>query len=145
MTNKLPEIGAILHSKRKEKKLTLDALAKLIGSSKGYMHNLENNKNKMSAELLYKISKVLGISMELFFEPLSKEQDHRFTDTKKTIDKVEEAKEELNKILELKDEPFNHKDYIEYVESQLKKLEALAQKLIKALEEKEQEDKCAIC
>ena len=49
---------------RKQNKLTLQALADKVGSSKCYIWELENKNKNPSAELLYKIASALHCSME---------------------------------------------------------------------------------
>ncbi len=59
-----------LKKSRKSKGLTLEKLAKAVGSSKSYMWQLETNPNiKPSAELLDKLSKALDVTVNYLTDP----------------------------------------------------------------------------
>lgn len=63
------KFGEKLRRVRTSKNKTLEELAKAIGSSKGYVWQLENKKNaRPSAELLLKISNYLGESPDFFLD-----------------------------------------------------------------------------
>ena len=65
---KKKSIPQILRELRKEKGFTLQKMAEEIGTTKGYLWEVENKETcRPSAELLFKVSKVLGVSMESFF------------------------------------------------------------------------------
>ena len=54
-----------LHSRRKELGLSLDQLAKSIGSSKSYIWELENRRDRTpSVDKVYELAKFLGVKME---------------------------------------------------------------------------------
>ncbi|MGI9363118.1 MAG: helix-turn-helix domain-containing protein [Parasphingorhabdus sp.] len=62
-------LGDKIRDLRKEKKLTLDKLAELTGSSKSYIWELENkNPPRPSAEKLSKIAEQLGVTMEYLLD-----------------------------------------------------------------------------
>ena len=66
MTNVL---GDKIRERRKEKRLTLDKLAELTGSSKSYIWELENkNPPRPSAEKLSKIAEQLGVTIEYLLD-----------------------------------------------------------------------------
>ncbi len=67
--------GEKLRKIRTERGLTLEALADRIGSSKAYVWQLENKTNaKPSAELLLKLSEVLGEQPEYFLDDSQSER-----------------------------------------------------------------------
>lgn len=72
-------IAAVVRKTRKEKGLTQENLAELIGVTAGYIGQLERNETTPSASILSKLVEVLGIDANaLFFEqpdtmPLSRE------------------------------------------------------------------------
>lgn len=62
-------LGEKIRDLRKEKKLTLDKLAELTGSSKSYIWELENkNPPRPSAEKLSKIAEQLEVTMEYLLD-----------------------------------------------------------------------------
>ena len=62
-------LGDKIRKLRKEKKLTLDRLAELTGSSKSYIWELENsNPPRPSAEKLAKIAEQLGTTIEFLLD-----------------------------------------------------------------------------
>lgn len=74
-------LGDKIRLLRKEKKLTLDALAASAGLSKSYLWELENRESqKPSAEKLSSLAQALGTDVEFFLE-----SDER-TPTEKNID-----------------------------------------------------------
>jgi transcriptional regulator with XRE-family HTH domain len=91
-------LGDKIRRLRKEKKLTLDKLAELTGSSKSYIWELENkNPPRPSAEKLAKIAEQPGTTIEYLLdeeEALSKEDaaDARFYRDYKKMDTATKAK-----------------------------------------------------
>ena len=66
-------LGDKIRDLRKEKKLTLDKLAELTGSSKSYIWELENkNPPRPSAEKLSKIAEQLGVTIEYLLDDENK-------------------------------------------------------------------------
>ena len=62
-------ISTVIRETRKEKGLTQEGLAELIGVTPGYVGQLERNETTPSAVILSKIVEVLGIDANsLFFE-----------------------------------------------------------------------------
>lgn len=62
-------LGDKIRDLRKEKKLTLDKLAELTGSSKSYIWELENKTPpRPSAEKLSKIAEQLGVTIEYLLD-----------------------------------------------------------------------------
>lgn len=57
-------IGARLHQKREEKKLTMNQIQELTGISKGNLSGMENNKNKPSVSALLSLSQILDCSID---------------------------------------------------------------------------------
>lgn len=54
-----------LKKARKDKSITLEQLAKKVDSSKSYIWQIENErKNKPSFDIIVKISKILGITLD---------------------------------------------------------------------------------
>jgi transcriptional regulator with XRE-family HTH domain len=111
-----------LKQKRKEKKITLVALAKKCGCSHSYLSYLEKGDRKnLSSLILYKLAKALDVKMESFFEEVEEEkkktpylfifrrEDWAYISkvykvgilNKKTIKKIErkETKEEREEVL----------------------------------------------
>jgi len=69
-------LGDKIRKLRKEKKLTLDELAKKTDTSKGYIWELENrDTRKPSAEKVMKIAEVLGVTTEFLFDDTKAEPD----------------------------------------------------------------------
>lgn len=62
-------LGEKIRTLRKEKKLTLDGLAELTGSSKSYIWELENkNPPRPSAEKVARIADALGVTAEYLMD-----------------------------------------------------------------------------
>lgn len=62
-------LGDNIRNIRKEKKLSINKLAKITGISLGYLSDLENNKAKNpSVDKLKIIADALGVQPELFFK-----------------------------------------------------------------------------
>ena len=69
-------LGDKIRRLRKEKKLTLEELAKQTDSSKGYIWELENrDTRKPSAEKLMKIADVLDVTTEFLLDDKRSEPD----------------------------------------------------------------------
>ena len=72
-------ISTVIREGRKEKSLTQEELAELVGVTSGYIGQIERNETNPSALVLSKLVEVLGIDAnDLFFEqaetmPLSRE------------------------------------------------------------------------
>lgn len=72
------DFGDKLRKRRLEKKLTLEALAEMIGSTKAYVWQLENKKPaRPSGEFLLKIASVLDISAEFLIDDRSAEPNEK--------------------------------------------------------------------
>ena len=101
MTSKL---GDRIRAIRKEKGLTLDKLAQLTESSKGYIWELENkDPPRPSAEKLSKIAEKLGTTMQYLLDGETEndgsEIDLRFYRQYKDMDPS--TKEKIRQIVEL--------------------------------------------
>lgn len=73
MTKNLKDI---VKQVRKERKFTLDKLAKMVGCSKSYISQLENGTTSPSLSMIGRLSAALGIHVsELFQEPHSNNQN----------------------------------------------------------------------
>ena len=55
-------IGKRIREKREGHKLTQEQLALAIGITGRYLYDIEKGKSVMSIDILYKISKILGVS-----------------------------------------------------------------------------------
>jgi transcriptional regulator with XRE-family HTH domain len=62
------EIGAQIRDLRKVKGLTIQQLAEKVGVSIGYVSQIERNRSQLSIAMLKKISDVLGVHMNWFFQ-----------------------------------------------------------------------------
>ncbi|MFD1122488.1 helix-turn-helix domain-containing protein [Methylophilus flavus] len=97
-------LGDKIFQLRKDKKLTLDALAEKAGLSKSYLWELENRESpRPSAEKLSAIADVLGVATSYFMEedvrvPEERHVDEAFFRNYKNLDS--DAKEQLRKILD---------------------------------------------
>ena len=67
-------IGARLRLRRRELGLTQSDLGEMIGVSYQQVQKYEVAKNRMSAGLLYDVSKLLGVPITYFFEDASRAQ-----------------------------------------------------------------------
>ncbi|WP_247474858.1 cupin domain-containing protein [Bradyrhizobium sp. 30] len=69
-SNKNPEVavGGQIRELRKIKKLTLAQLAQAAGISVGYLSQIERNQSKLPIGVLKKLSDVLGVHMNWFFD-----------------------------------------------------------------------------
>ena len=101
-------LGEKIQKLRKAKGLTLEELAKLTGSSKSYIWELENkNLPRPSAEKLSKIAAQLGVTIDYLID-----QEHKITEVDAT-DKMffrkyqrmdPEVKKKIRKMVELWEE-----------------------------------------
>jgi transcriptional regulator with XRE-family HTH domain len=97
-------LGQKLHELRKQKKLTLEALAEQAGLSKSYLWELENRESQRpSAEKLSALADALGVAVSYFIEedvrvPEERHLDEAFFRNYQKLDV--DAKEQLRKILE---------------------------------------------
>ena len=66
--------GAFLKTLRKRNGMTLEELGEEIGTSKSYMHELENGKCEPSFHKAYALAKVLGVEMKLFGREAEKDR-----------------------------------------------------------------------
>ncbi|MES5921933.1 helix-turn-helix transcriptional regulator [Bacillus cereus group sp. RP37] len=57
---------------RKENLMSQETLAVLVGLSRTYISEIENNKKQPNVKLAIKIAKVLGTSVESIFGPACK-------------------------------------------------------------------------
>lgn len=74
-------LGEKLRTLRKEKKLTLEALAEKGGLSKSYLWELENRESQRpSAEKLTALADVLGVSATYFIEEDVRKPEERHLD-----------------------------------------------------------------
>ena len=70
------ELGKKIKKHRLEKKLSLDKLGEMTGSSKSYLWELENRSaRKPSGEKLNKIAKALGITIDYLVDAEAQEND----------------------------------------------------------------------
>jgi transcriptional regulator with XRE-family HTH domain len=68
------ELGRNIRRIRKDRRLTLDDLAQLTGTSKGYLSAIENGKVAPSVASLVRISQALGVEVGTFFNTESAQQ-----------------------------------------------------------------------
>ena len=66
MTIDYPLIGARIRTARKEKALTQEALAEVLGVSVGYVSQVERGVTKISLDLLGSLSGILGKDLSYF-------------------------------------------------------------------------------
>lgn len=97
-------LGDKIRELRKEKRLTLDALAASAGMSKSYLWELENRESpRPSAEKLDALAKVLGQPVSYFLEedvssPEEAHKDEAFFRNYRDLDVAE--REMMRKIME---------------------------------------------
>lgn len=98
------KLGDKIRALRKEKQLTLDALAASAGMSKSYLWELENRESpRPSAEKLDALAKILGQPVSYFLEedastPEEAHKDEAFFRNYKNLDTTD--KEVMRKIME---------------------------------------------
>ena len=64
------QISNRIKEKRKEKKITLEELAKDVGVTKGLISQIENNRTVPSLAVLLSIIKALRVDLNIFFDQL---------------------------------------------------------------------------
>ncbi len=100
-------LGKKIRTLRQELGLTLEELAVKVGSSKGYMWELENKPTvRPSAEKIAKIAKAFDVTPEFLLDetrlsPEISDRDQAFFHRYQGLDK--ETKEKLQRILEVLD------------------------------------------
>ena len=101
-------LGEKIRDLRKEKKLTLDKLAELTGSSKSYIWELENkNPPRPSAEKLSKIAEQLGVTMEYLLDEKNEVKAEDAVDAefyRKYRSLPDDTREKIRKITEMWDD-----------------------------------------
>lgn len=91
--NEPSTFGARLKAARVEARLSQEELAKAVGSSKGYISELETNPGgRPSAELALKLAEAVGTTVEHLVRGDSKEQDIAFFRSYQTLDEPTKAK-----------------------------------------------------
>lgn len=74
-------LGDKIRARRTERKISLESLAAMTGSSKSYIWELENRENpKPSAEKLTRIADALGVTLEYLWDPQSSVADSSVED-----------------------------------------------------------------
>jgi len=103
-------VGAKIKTLRLSKDLTLDDLAKKVGSTKSYIWEIENKPNiRPSAELIHKLSVVLEVTMEeLMGEKSTDGKDQVFFREYKKL--KPETQKQLQKILRAIEDNDNDRD-----------------------------------
>lgn len=76
-------VGGQIRELRKIKKLTLTQLAQAAGISVGYLSQLERNQSKLPIGVLKKLSDILGVHMNWFFNGTQPSSDERDTIVRK--------------------------------------------------------------
>ncbi len=72
----MKELHEKIKESRKNRGLTLEQLAKKVGSSKSYMWQLENDpKIKPSVKLISKIAEVLEVTVDFLSDPKQEQMD----------------------------------------------------------------------
>lgn len=101
-------LGDKIRERRKEKKLTLDKLAELTGSSKSYIWELENKTPpRPSAEKLSKIAEQLGVTIEYLLDDKNEVKAEDAVDAefyRKYRGLPDETREKIRKITEMWDD-----------------------------------------
>ena len=69
MHNKHETLGTIIKTARKESGYTIEALSDKLGISPRYLYRIENEGQKPSYDVLYKIIRTLYISPDQIFYP----------------------------------------------------------------------------
>ncbi|WP_244613508.1 helix-turn-helix transcriptional regulator [Methylosinus sp. Ce-a6] len=97
--------GEKIRALRKEKKLTLEQLAELSGSSKSYIWELENkNPPRPSADKLTKIAEALGTTVDYLMGTSGQQEKADATDIaffRKYQTMEPDQKEQIRKMLEI--------------------------------------------
>lgn len=88
---------------RKEKRLSLNKLAKLAGMSPSYLSDLENNKSiNPSMEKLNKLAEILEVKIEDFYKEDPNEIEQLEDDMKLLYSKVRDlSKKDRKKLLDM--------------------------------------------
>ncbi|MEO6922942.1 MAG: helix-turn-helix transcriptional regulator [Bryocella sp.] len=74
-------LGDKIRARRTERKISLESLAAMTGSSKSYIWELENRENpRPSAEKLTRIADALGVTLEFLWESQSAVADSSVED-----------------------------------------------------------------
>lgn len=101
-------LGEKIRYLRKERKLTLDKLAELSGSSKSYIWELENkNPPRPSAEKLSKIAEQLGVTIEYLLDDKNEVKEEDAVDAefyRKYRNMPAETREKIRKIANMWDD-----------------------------------------
>jgi transcriptional regulator with XRE-family HTH domain len=101
-------LGDKIRDLRKEKKLTLDKLAELTGSSKSYIWELENkNPPRPSAEKIAKIAEQLGVTIDYLMDDRNAVKTEDAVDAefyRKYRSLPDETREKIRKITEMWDD-----------------------------------------
>lgn len=85
--------GSRLKAARSEARLSQEDLAKAVGSSKGYISELETNPGgKPSADLALKLAEALGTTVEHLVRGDAKQKDVVFFRSYQTLDETTKAK-----------------------------------------------------
>jgi len=63
-TEKVAGLGGRVRAARRDKHLTLAALAERAGVSKGYLSTIENGKSEPTASIIARLSEALGVSCD---------------------------------------------------------------------------------
>ena len=95
-------IGEKIHRLRREQGMTLEALAKKLGSSRHYVWRLENTSKNYSAKKIHDLARVLGVSADFLMEdaeetPQEQQIDSAFFSRYQHL--PPEAKVQMRKIL----------------------------------------------
>ena len=68
-------LGNVIKEAREKAKLTIEVLAEKVGVSVRYIYRIENEGNKPSFDVLYKLIRELSIPPELIFYPEKPSKD----------------------------------------------------------------------
>lgn len=90
MHNDFDKLGDILKAARKNNNLTREQLAEKLGITSRYLMSIENENNKPSYSVLFRLIRELGISVDTIFFP-----ENKYTNTEI---------EQLTRLLRLCDE-----------------------------------------
>lgn len=69
----MPGIGDRIRQIRDKRDMTQDRLASLVGISKGFLSDVENNKTNVSSQTLLKIADALGASVDYLLKGETRE------------------------------------------------------------------------
>ena len=120
-------IGARLKEIRKQKRLTQEDLAAMLGISFQQFQKYENGKNRISFANLYELSLRLNIPLEQFTPALDSSESLGMADIPQSVlggSATQKETDELLKVYHSLDNPKLRKDLLKLVKSMAKSMKA---------------------